>query len=85
MWWTASTRGRAGRPSLRPHSLRSGLVTSAVKRGVNLLKICDQTRYESVEMLRTYCRDAELCLNGVAFAALWNSDSVGAFAIQIVP
>jgi site-specific recombinase XerD len=39
------------------HSLRSGLVTSAVKRGVNLLKICDQTRHKSVEMLRVYCRD----------------------------
>jgi integrase len=25
------------------HSLRSGLVTIAVKRGVNLMKICDQT------------------------------------------
>jgi hypothetical protein len=42
------------------HSTRSGLVTSAVKRGVNLLKICDQTRHKSVEMLRVYCRDAEL-------------------------
>jgi hypothetical protein len=26
--------------------------TSAVKRGENLLKICDQTRLESVEILR---------------------------------
>ena len=51
------------------HSLRSGLVTSAVKRGVNLLKICDQTRHKSVEMLRVYCRDAEL-FNGNAAAGL---------------
>jgi hypothetical protein len=29
-----------------------GLVTSAVKRGVSLLKIWDQTRHKSVEMLR---------------------------------
>jgi hypothetical protein len=42
------------------HSLRSGLVTTAVKRGVNLLKICDQTGHKSLEMLRVYCRDAEL-------------------------
>ena len=35
-------------------------MTSAVKRGVSLLKICDQTRHKSVEMLRTYCRDAQL-------------------------
>jgi hypothetical protein len=46
-----------------------GLVTSAVKRGVNLLKICDQTRHKSVEMLRVYCRDAEL-FNGNAAASL---------------
>jgi integrase len=26
------------------HSLRSGLVTTAIKRGVNLMKVCDQTR-----------------------------------------
>ena len=51
------------------HSLRSGLVTSAVKRGVNLLKICDQTRHRSVEMLRVYCRDAEL-FNGNAAQGL---------------
>ena len=42
------------------HSLRSGLVTTAIKRGVNLLKICDQTGHKSLEMLRVYWRDAEL-------------------------
>jgi site-specific recombinase XerD len=51
------------------HSLRSGLVTTAVKRGVNLLKICDQTGHKSLEMLRVYCRDAEL-FNGNAAAGL---------------
>jgi site-specific recombinase XerD len=51
------------------HSLRAGLVTSAVKRGVNLLRICDQTRHRSVEMLRVYCRDSEL-FNGNAAAGL---------------
>jgi site-specific recombinase XerD len=34
------------------HSLRSGLVTTAVKRGVNLMKVCDQTGHKSLEMLR---------------------------------
>ena len=48
------------------HSLRSGLVTSAVKRGVSLLKICDQTRHKSIEMLRVYCRDAELFVGNAA-------------------
>ena len=33
------------------HSLRSGLVTTAVKRGVNLMKVCDQTGHKSLEML----------------------------------
>jgi hypothetical protein len=31
------------------HSLRSGLVTTAIKRGVNLLKICDQTGHKAVK------------------------------------
>jgi site-specific recombinase XerD len=52
------------------HSLRSGLVTSAVKRGVSLLKICDQTRHKSIEMLRTYCRDAELFVGNAAAGLL---------------
>jgi site-specific recombinase XerD len=42
------------------HSLRSGLVTTPVKRGVNLMKVCDQTGHKSLEMLRVYTRDAEL-------------------------
>ena len=29
-----------------------GLVTTAVKRGVNLMKVCDQTGHKSLEMLR---------------------------------
>jgi integrase len=40
------------------HSLRSGLVTTAVKRGVNLMKVCDQTGHKSLEMLRVYRRRA---------------------------
>src|SRR5262249_22848392 len=41
------------------HSLRSGFVTSAVKRGANLIKITDVTGHKSLEMLKTYSRDAE--------------------------
>jgi hypothetical protein len=48
----------------------SGLVTSAVKRGVSLLKICDQTRHKSIEMLRIYCRDAELFVGNAAAGLL---------------
>jgi site-specific recombinase XerD len=41
------------------HSLRAGFVTSAVKRGANLIKITDVTGHASLEMLKTYSRDAE--------------------------
>jgi hypothetical protein len=40
-------------------SLRAGFVTSAVKRGANLIKITDVTGHRSVEMLKTYSRDTE--------------------------
>ena len=36
------------------------MVTTAVRRGVNLMKVCDQTGHKSLEMLRVYTRDAEL-------------------------
>jgi site-specific recombinase XerD len=44
---------------LAPDSLRAGFVTSAVKRGANLFKITDVTGHRSLEMLKTYSRDAE--------------------------
>jgi hypothetical protein len=56
--------------SFGAHSLRSGLVTTAVKRGVNLLKICDQTGHKGLEMLRVYCRDAELFVGNAAAGLL---------------
>jgi hypothetical protein len=37
----------------------AGFVTSAVKRGANLIKITDVTGHRSLEMLKTYSRDAE--------------------------
>jgi site-specific recombinase XerD len=52
------------------HSLRSGLVTTAVKRGVNLMKVCDQTGHKSLEMLRVYSRDAELFAGNAAAGLL---------------
>jgi len=45
--------------SFAGHSLRAGFVTSAVKRGANLIKITDVTGHRSLEMLKTYSRDAE--------------------------
>jgi hypothetical protein len=37
---------------------------------VNLLKICDQTGHKSLEMLRVYCRDAELFVGNAAAGLL---------------
>jgi site-specific recombinase XerD len=52
------------------HSLRSGLVTTSVKHGVNLMKVCDQTGHKSLEMLRVYTRDAELFAGNAAAGLL---------------
>ena len=41
------------------HSLRSGFVTSAAESGADLLKIMDQTRHQSVEMIRRYIRNVD--------------------------
>jgi hypothetical protein len=37
--------------------------TPAAKRGANLFKICETSGHTSLEMLRTYVRDAELFEN----------------------
>jgi integrase len=52
-------QARARGSAFAGHSLRAGFVTSAVKRGANLLKITDVTGHRSLEMLKTYSRDAE--------------------------
>lgn len=42
------------------HSLRSGFLTSAARRGASLFKMMDVSRHKSVDTLRGYVRDAEL-------------------------
>jgi integrase len=42
------------------HSLRSGFLTSAAKRGANLFKMMDVSGHRSVDTLRGYVRDAEI-------------------------
>jgi integrase len=42
------------------HSLRSGYVTSAVEVNAPLLKIAEQTRHRSLDMLRVYSRRVDL-------------------------
>jgi site-specific recombinase XerD len=42
------------------HSLRSGFITSAARRGASLFKMMDVSRHRSVDTLRGYVRDAEL-------------------------
>jgi hypothetical protein len=52
LWFDPTTFGA--------HLLRADFITSAAKRGANLFKICDTSGHKSLEMLRTYVRDAEL-------------------------
>jgi site-specific recombinase XerD len=42
------------------HSLRSGFLTSAARRGASIFKMMDQSRHRSFDTLRGYVRDAEL-------------------------
>jgi integrase len=52
------------------HSLRSGLVTSAIQAGVAVHKIQQQTGHRSVEMLARYIRDAGLFDSNASGAVL---------------
>ena len=42
------------------HSLRSGYVTSAVEANASIMKIAEQTRHRSIDMLRVYSRRVDL-------------------------
>ena len=46
--------------SFAAHSLRSGFLTSAARRGASVFKMLDVSRHRSVDTLRAYVRDAEL-------------------------
>ena len=66
---------RAGAIGLDPskyagHSLRSGLVTSAVAAGVSGWKIRQQTGHKSDAMLSRYIRDANIFIDNAAGAIL---------------
>ena len=42
------------------HSLRSGFLTSAARRGASIFKMRDVSRHKSMDVLQGYVRDAEL-------------------------
>jgi site-specific recombinase XerD len=42
------------------HSLRSGFLTSAARRGASVFKMMDVSRHKSIDTLRIYVRDAEI-------------------------
>jgi hypothetical protein len=42
------------------HSLRSGFLTSAARRGASVFKMRDVSRHKSMDVLQEYVRDAEL-------------------------
>ena len=52
------------------HSLRAGLVTSAVQAGVSSWKIRQQTGHKSDAMLYRYIRDANIFVDNAAGAVL---------------
>ena len=62
MWVGNNWDGTAG--IVDAHTVR------VLKRGVNLMKICDQTGHKSLEMLRVYSRDAELFAGNAAAGLL---------------
>ena len=55
------------------HSLRSGFLTSAARRGANIFKMADQSRHRSLDTLRGYVRDGER-FEGHAGAGLLRGD-----------
>ena len=42
------------------HSLRSGFLTSAARRGASVFKMRDVSRHKSMDILQAYVRDADL-------------------------
>src|SRR5215472_676338 len=52
------------------HSLRSGFVTSAVEANAPIMKIAEQTRHRSLDMLRVYSRRASLFIDHAGAALL---------------
>jgi site-specific recombinase XerD len=42
------------------HSLRSGLLTSAARRGASIFKMRDVSRHKSMDVLQAYVRDADM-------------------------
>jgi site-specific recombinase XerD len=42
------------------HSLRSGFLTSAARRGASIFKMRDVSRHKSMDVLQSYVRDADL-------------------------
>jgi hypothetical protein len=60
----------------RNRIVRSGLVTTAVKRGVNA---------QGLEMLRVYCRDAELFVGNAAGGLLYGKRIIGSHPQGCLP
>ena len=42
------------------HSLRSGFLTSAARKGASVFKMRDVSRHKSMDVLQAYVRDADL-------------------------
>lgn len=42
------------------HSLRAGFITSAAESGAAVLRLADQSRHKSLDVLRAYVRRADM-------------------------
>jgi integrase len=49
------------------HSLRAGFITSAAESGAAVLRIADQSRHKSLDVLRGYVRRADMFKDHAAF------------------
>jgi integrase len=49
--------------SVSSHSLRSGFLTSAAKKGASIFKMADISGHRSMDVLQSYVRDAEIFVN----------------------
>jgi hypothetical protein len=77
-WLVARARAQSETNSLRSVSTRGPersewapkVPGSSARREAAAFKICDQTGHKSLEMLRVYCRDAELFVGNAAAGLL---------------
>jgi len=57
---TYARRAGLNEADFKGHSLRTGFLTSAARRGASVFKMRDVSRHKSMDVLQSYVRDAGL-------------------------